>query len=85
MVKPGGLLYSGSALTGRGQLCNTSKSPSLRKPLEQSAKAKYKKLQRKLFELWDKYDNGEITTSQLLQATSKISGRPSATSIDNYD
>ena len=42
--------------------------------LNKVQKQKCKKLHGKLFELWDKYDNSEITTLQLLRATSKISG-----------
>ena len=54
--------------------------------LNKVQKQKYKKLHGKLFELWDKYDNTKIPTSQLSRATSKISGLgPSASSIDSYD
>ena len=40
----------------------------------------YKRIHGKLFELWAKYLDGEITTSQLLRVTSKLTGLgPSAT------
>ena len=47
---------------------------------------KYRQILCRLFDLGDKYDDGDITTSQLLRACGKISGLgPSATSIKNYE
>ena len=35
---------------------------------------KYKKIHGKLHELWDKYDDGDLSTSSLLRAASQIAG-----------
>ena len=37
-------------------------------------RGKYKKIRGNLHELWDKYDDGDLSTSLLLRAASQVAG-----------